>query len=31
MEIEKIFFFNGHSYKPKEMLFTIKKIREFDF
>jgi hypothetical protein len=24
IEVEKIFFFNGHIYKLKEMLFTIK-------
>jgi hypothetical protein len=27
----KIFFFNGHTYKPLEMLFTIRKLRNFDF
>jgi hypothetical protein len=26
----KDFFFSDHTYKPKEMLFTIKNFREFD-
>ncbi len=29
-EIEIIFFFSGHTYKPKEM-FIIRKLRNFDF
>jgi len=26
-----IFFFSRHIYKPKEMSFTIRKQRKFDF
>ncbi len=31
IENKNIFFFDEQTYKPKEVLFTIKKLRKFDF
>jgi hypothetical protein len=31
IEIKMIFFFSRHTYKPKEMLLTIRQFREINF